>query len=150
MTSSTGYGPHNFSILKYRVIYGDTDKMGVVYNANYLRWFEAARSSYMRRRELPYSAVESEGVQLPLTEANVRFHRPAMYEQLVDIKLWVSDITSVQVKFQYEVSYDDAVLARGHTHHAAINMTLGRPTRVPDRLAFALSSDEKIVDNPFY
>jgi acyl-CoA thioesterase FadM len=62
----------------------------------------------------------------------------------------VSDITSVQVKFQYEVSYDDAVLARGHTHHAAINMTLGRPTRVPDRLAFALSSDEKIVDNPFY
>lgn len=124
--------------------------MGIVYNANYLRWFEAARGSYFRRRGLPYTEVEADGVQLPLTEANVRFHKPATYEQLVDIKLWVSEITSVQVKFQYEVILDGDILVRGYTHHAAINMSLGRPTRVPDNLVHALSSVEEISDNPFF
>ncbi|MBN2715651.1 MAG: acyl-CoA thioesterase [Deltaproteobacteria bacterium] len=151
MTSTNGYGPDNFSILNYRVIYGDTDKMGVVYYANYLRWFEAARSAYLRRRGLPYSDLENtEKVQLPVTEANLRYHRSAMYEQLVDIKVWVTDITSIQVKFQIEVSFEGDLLVRGYTHHAAINMATGRPTRVPENLVNALNRSEQITGNPFF
>ena len=152
MTDSTaGHGPDNFSILKYRVIYGDTDKMGVVYYANYLRLFEAGRSAYMRRRGLPYTEVElQEGTQLPVTEVNVRYHRSALYEQLVDIKVWVNDITTVQVKFGFEILHEGEVLVRGHSHHASINIASSRPARVPENLVRALNSVELVTDNPFY
>ena len=147
----SGYGPHNSSILKYRVIYGDTDKMGVVYYANYLRLFEAGRSAYMRRRGYRYSQVETEeGVILPVTEVNVRYHRSAMYEQMVDIRVWVVEITTVQVKFQFEILHEGEVLVRGHSNHASIKMDSGRPTRVPDKLVRALNSEEQVTDDPHY
>ena len=149
--SDSEYGPDNYSILKYRVIYGDTDKMGVVYYANYLRLFEAGRSAYMRRRGLPYTLVEqNEGAQLPVTEVNVRYHRSALYEQLVDIKVWVKEITTVQVKFGFEILHDGELLVRGYSHHASVNIASGRPVRVPENLVKALSSVELITDNPFF
>lgn len=149
MTETNEHGPENYSILKYRVLYGDTDKMGIVYNSNYFRWFEAGRGSYMRRRNLPYTVTESRDIQLPLTEAGIRYHKPALYEQLVEIKTWVTDITSVQVKFAYEVLFEKEVLVRGFTYHAAIHSGKLRPTRVPDWLTEAFNSVELIVNEPY-
>lgn len=149
MINSKGCGPDNYSILKTRVLYADTDKMGIVYYANYFRWFEAGRSSYMRRRNLPYTQTEAGGVQLPLTEAGIRYHKPALYEQLLDVKTWVSEITAVQVKFAYEILFEDTVLVRGFTYHAAIHSGKLRPIRVPKELTDALNSVELFTDNPY-
>jgi acyl-CoA thioester hydrolase len=65
----TGYGKDNVSELSIRVLYADTDKMGIVYHSNYFRWFEAGRGHYMRTRDLPYTVTEKSGFQLPLVEA---------------------------------------------------------------------------------
>ncbi|MDX9835043.1 MAG: acyl-CoA thioesterase, partial [Desulfobulbus sp.] len=63
--------------VSYRVIYGDTDAAGVVYNANYLRYFEIGRTEMMRAWVLPYSAIEQLGFVLPVTETYLRFKAPA-------------------------------------------------------------------------
>ncbi len=67
-----------------RVIYGDTDQMGVVYYANYLRWFEAGRTEFLRAKGLSYSDFEaSEKLILPVAEAGVNYLQPARYDDLV-------------------------------------------------------------------
>ena len=138
----------NTSIVRARVLYADTDKMGIVYHANYFRWFEAGRGCYMRRRGRPYSVTESGGVQLPLVEAGITYHRPARYEQILDIRTWVSDIRSVQLTFSYEIEHAGEVLVRGFTRHAAINSE-GRPTRIPAEVVDTLRRPETHPDENF-
>ncbi|MFL5396949.1 MAG: acyl-CoA thioesterase, partial [Myxococcales bacterium] len=64
------------------MLYGDTDQMGVVYYANYLRYFEAARAALWRSLGLSYKDLESWGIALPVVEANCRYRRPAHNEDL--------------------------------------------------------------------
>ena len=60
-------------ITSYRVIYGDTDQMGIVYYANYLRWFEKGRSEFLREIGLPYSIIEQQGFHFPVVEVSCRY-----------------------------------------------------------------------------
>ena len=144
---NTGYGKQNVSELKLRVLYADTDKMGIVYHSNYFRWFEAGRGKYMRTRALPYSITENAGVQLPLVEAGIKYHKPAIYEDIITIRTAVVNISPVVVHFEYEIFKDAVLLVTGFTKHAAINKN-GRPTRVPENLVAALNSVETIADEP--
>ena len=61
------------NVTTYRVIYGDTDQMGVVYYANYLRWFESGRSELLRQIGLPYGKIEEQGFHFPVTEVSCRY-----------------------------------------------------------------------------
>jgi acyl-CoA thioester hydrolase len=135
----------NHSITRARVLYADIDKMGIVYHANYLRWFEAGRGSYMRKRGRPYSETEKEGIQLPLIEANISYYKPAKYEQIIEIKTWVKQIGTVQLEFNYEITCQNELLVKGFTRHAAINKQ-GRPVRIPANVVEALLSKETIAD----
>jgi len=69
--------------VRYRVIYGDTDAGGVVYNANYLRFFEIGRSEMMRAWAMPYREIEKQGFILPVTETYLRYKAPARYDDLL-------------------------------------------------------------------
>ena len=149
MTDSTSTcGPHNQTIVVARVLYADTDKMGVDYHANNFRWFEAGRGAYMRRRGLAYSRIEAGGIQLPLVECGIRYHRSALYEDLLTVRAWVTRISAVQVEFQYEIARGDELLVTGFTRHATINGE-NRPVRVPDDLVAALNSAENTPDVPY-
>ncbi len=123
----------------YRVIYGDTDNMGVMYYGTYLRLFEIGRNEYMRARGLTYREVEARGIQLPVTEAACRYLRPARYDDLVTIATAVVHARGARVRFAYEIR-DEAgtVLARGHTEHGSLGPT-GRPTRLPPDVIEALA-----------
>jgi acyl-CoA thioester hydrolase len=136
---------------RYRVIYGDTDQMGVVYYATYLRFFEGARNEWIRALGITYRDIEQAGIMLPVYEAAVQYLKPAKYDDLLEIHI-VSTHTRVKIRFEYkvhrvaggagfagdgrspkgEVSGDD-VLALGHTVHVCIGKE-GRPTRAPDWL----------------
>ena len=69
----------------YRVIYGDTDNMGVAYHANYLRWFEIGRTELLRSWGLPYRQIESRGLLLPVAEAQCKFAAPAKYDDMLQV-----------------------------------------------------------------
>ena len=118
----------------YRVIYGDTDQMGVVYYANYLRLFERGRCEIMRQVGFDYGEMERQGVFVPVVEAQCRYVRPARFDDLLTIETRVVEIGRVRFSFAYRILRDDdgqeTLLAEGTTLHACLGRE-GRPVRVP-------------------
>ena len=119
---------------RVRVRYADTDQMGVVYYANYMVWFEVARTEWLRDAGWTYRDMEEQGIALPVIEAHCEYRQPARYDDEVELRTTGTLITPVRIKFDYEVRRDGTVpLASGHTVHAAIGKD-GRPCRLPGRL----------------
>ena len=119
---------------RIRVIYGDTDQMGVVYHANYFRYFEFARSEYFRSRGGSYRELEREGLMLPVVEATASYKAPARYEDVLLVRTRVSELKRVSLTFSYELFREggsDTPLCTGHTVHACVNRE-GRPIRLPE------------------
>ena len=120
---------------KLRVIYGDTDQMGVVYYANYFRYFEFSRSEYLRARGGDYTQLEKSGFGLPVVTAHCDYKRPAKYDELLVIDVHLAELRRASLRFEYEVrrEHDSVVLATGHTVHACIGAA-GKPTGLPEAL----------------
>ncbi len=122
-----------------RVLYGDTDAGGVVYNANYLRYFEIGRTELMREWVCSYSEIEKLGYVLPVTECWSRYKAPAFYDDLLLIETEVSELTRLTCKFSYRICRQDEqdakprLLVKGYTVHAAIDRD-GKLTRLPEEI----------------
>lgn len=126
---------------KLRVIYGDTDQMGVVYYANYFRFFEFSRSEFFRARGGNYTAMEKEGYGLPVVSAHCDYKRPAKYEDVLIIRVHIAELRRASLRFEYEVTRegDVTVLATGHTVHACVGPS-GKPTGLPASVVKLLST----------
>jgi acyl-CoA thioester hydrolase len=120
-------------IHQIRVIFGDTDQMGVVYYANYLRYFEASRAALLRSFGKSHRDLDAWEVALPVVEAHCRYRRPACYEDLLDVDVSVDELRGASCRFVYEVRRGDELLAEGFTRHAAIGPG-GRPRAWPGPL----------------
>ena len=119
---------------KIRVRYKDTDRMGVVYYGNYLTYFEIGRAELMRDLGFPYSAFESDGYSLVVTEANAKYHSNVGYDTLVTVRTKISDLRLVRVSFKYEIVDEQyGLLVSGYTVHACINSN-SKPMRIPPEL----------------
>lgn len=126
----------NQTTCQIRVRYAETDGMGVVYYGNYLTWFEVGRTDLLRQLGESYREIEeNEGVYLPVVEAHCRYHRPARYDDLVDIVTRASRPSRASVQFDYELSRaeDRILLASGSTLHVAVGRD-GKPRRLPRKL----------------
>jgi acyl-CoA thioester hydrolase len=114
-----------------RVIYGDTDQMGFVYYANYLRFFEAGRNEYLRAKGARYREVEAElGIHLPVVEASARYHLPARYDDLLVVETALGKVGRASARFDYRVLRGEELLVSGHTLHACIGRD-GKLQRLP-------------------
>ena len=102
-----------------RVRYAETDQMGIVHHANYLVWFEAARSELCRSRGFSYKEMEEGDSLLVVAESYVRYKSPAHYEDLLTVRTQVGEIRSRSLRFIYEVhrASDDTLIAEGETLH---------------------------------
>jgi acyl-CoA thioester hydrolase len=129
MTPQNGQPSHT---THYRVIYGDTDNMGVAYNANYLRWFEIGRTEMFRSLGLTYREIESRGVMLPVAEVHCKFIRSARYDDLIAIETTLDTNMRSGFKFLYRILDEsgEVEIAKGWTTHACVN-TEGRVVRPP-------------------
>lgn len=125
---------------RLRVIYGDTDQMGVVYYANYFRYFEYARNEYFRAQGGNYRELEREGNFLPVVEATCAYRAPAKYDDLLVIRTEVSELKRASLTFSYEIRRDgdDRILCTGRTVHACVTRE-GRPIRIPEALTRLLA-----------
>lgn len=122
--------------MHYRVIYGDTDAGGVVYNANYLRYFEMGRTEMMRDRNMPYSKIEERGLIIPVTESYLRFKAPARYDDLLTIDTSLIEVKKVSCRFNYRIlkskqAEKEQLLVKGFTVHACVNRE-GKLTPFPE------------------
>ena len=118
-----------------RVRYAETDKMGVVYYANYFVWFEVGRTDWLRARGWTYRDMENEGIILPVIEARCEYHRPARYDDELEVRTEGRMLSAVRMEFSYTVvrREDVQVAASGVTVHAALDPS-GRPRRLPERI----------------
>ena len=121
---------------KTRVRYAETDRMGISYYANYLIWFEAARTEYFRALNLVYSEFEKQGIFLPVAEAGCRYLAPSSYDDLITVRTVVSQMRQSSIRFEYQVFKNDdeaKPIATGFTVHVFSGAGL-RPVRIPDHL----------------
>ena len=105
--------------------------MGVAHHSSYLLWFELARTGLLRETGHAYRELEDRGVRLPVIEYGCRFLKSADYDDALAIETTVRDLKSRAVTFDYVVRRGDEVLARGFTHHVAVDSNQ-RPRRFPD------------------
>ena len=117
----------------YRVCYGDTDQMGVVYYANYFTFFERGRTEMLRSVGFPYSRLEQLGVFLPVTEAKCRYFAPARYDDLVTLRSTVLELGRVRLRIGTQVRLNDRVLVSGEVTLASVNADR-KPVRVAKEL----------------
>jgi acyl-CoA thioester hydrolase len=116
------------------VRYAETDQMGVVHHANYVVWFELARTRLCSLTGFHYADIERTGYLLMVTGVEVRYHRPARYGDVVRISCWCERLASRGLRFAYEVRSGEARLVTGTTEHVWIERASGRPCRIPEVL----------------
>ena len=122
-----------------RVRYGETDQMGVVYHANYLLYFESARTELLRAAGVAYRDLEKEGLFLVVTEASCRYRAAAHYDELLTVACRVAGIGKARIRFEYDVRGPGGeLLTEGHTELATVD-SAKRPIRMPEDLLLRLS-----------
>jgi acyl-CoA thioester hydrolase len=123
-----------------RVRYAETDKMGVVYHANYFMWFEIGRCELLRKMGRSYRDLEATGIGLPVIEAHCEYRSPARYDDELEVRTTGRMLSPARLEFSYEIRRpsDGTVNAVGRTVHAAVD-TAGRPCRLPDYVQELLS-----------
>ena len=122
------------STTQYRVCYADTDQMGVVYYANYFMLFERARTELLRLNGLSYRQIEEQGFMLPVLDAHAKYHRPAHYDDLLDVTARVVEFDGLKLKTACEVKRDGVLLVDGDVTLVFLNAQTGRPSRPPENI----------------
>lgn len=117
-----------------RTLYIDTDRSGVVYHSNYLRYFEFGRASLMRDTGYPYRLVEESGYVYPIIEVGLEYHAPLHYDDPMHIHTRPSHLERVKLRFDYAITNSDTgtLVCTGFTRHCALNEK-GIPIAIDDK-----------------
>ena len=86
-----------------RVRYAETDPMKFVYYGTYAQYFEVARVELFRSLGISYDEIESQGIWLPVSEYNIKYLKPALYDEVLEIHTFIKKIPGVRVEFEYEI-----------------------------------------------
>ena len=116
-----------------RVRYAETDRMGLVHHANYLVYFEQGRIELLRSTGHAYKDLEDQGFLLVLTKLEIRYHRPARYDEVLSLRTTVVRTTTVRIDHKYELFCDGQLLTEGSSTLACVDRT-GRPQALPEFL----------------
>lgn len=117
-----------------RVRYAETDKMGIVYYANYLIWFEIGRTEFCRARGFSHSNMEeSDDAFLVVAESYCRYKAPAYYDDELIIRTHITELRRRSVRFGYEIIRvsDAKTVAEGETGHVVTDSS-GRVRSFPE------------------
>ena len=120
---------------QHRVLYADTDAMGIVYHGAYFRFFERAREEYLRQRGRPYSEMEARGLVTPLTEVGAHFYLPFRYDEVIIMECWVSALKRASFRFEYRLSPEgnpDETRVSGYTVLAVVDRASRKIIKIPD------------------
>ena len=116
-----------------RVRYADTDQMKTAYHGKFFEYFEQARTDLLRSLGLPYAELERMGYFLPVVEASAKYHRSARYDDIIRVEAVLAELPVVRIRLQYAVRREgeEELLVEGHTVHAFVSASSGKPTRAP-------------------
>lgn len=125
-----------------RVEYHHTDQMGIVHHSNYVKFFEVARTEWLRAIGLTYAEMERRGVMMPIVDVAVKYRNPAVYDELISVTAFVDELPMARMSFRYEVRGEDGrEIATGSTTLGFIDKDTRRPQRAPKWLLEVLEKE---------
>lgn len=124
----------------FRARYAETDAMGVVHHAAYLPWLEVGRVNLLREAGMPYGDIEARGFLIVLSDIQVRYRRPARFDDLVTVESMVTQAKRRRVSFGYRILLHDTadVLVEAETQHIVVSRDTMRATQLPEDLFVGL------------
>ncbi|MBX3044192.1 MAG: acyl-CoA thioesterase [Candidatus Kapabacteria bacterium] len=123
-----------------RVRYADTDRMGYLYNGNYLAFFEVGRNEIMRQYGIRYRDLEDAGYLLPLRDAYARYISPAYFDDYLEIRTSLNFTGGPILKFDYEIYRDETKISEGFTSHMFVTRETRRVVKPPKIFLDSISS----------
>ena len=118
-----------------RVRYGETDPMKYVYYGNYAEYFEVARVELFRTLGISYDEIEKRGIFLPVSEYKIKYLKPGLYDQLLEINTYIKKIPGVKIEFDYEIYNEDKVkITEASTTLFFLDAETNKIVRCPDFL----------------
>lgn len=126
---------------KLRVEYHHTDQMGIVHHSNYIKFFEAARTEWLRAAGMTYAEMERRGVMMPIVDVHVKYRQPAYYDEVLSVSVFVDELPMARMIFRYEIRGEDGRdVASGTTTLGFIDSVTRRPQRAPKWLMEVLEA----------
>ena len=125
----------NTHYIQVRVRYQETDRMGIVYHANYLSYFELGRVEWLRNEGLDYARLEDSGLLLPVVNVSISYKAPARYDQLLSVETELVKIGGASLVFQNKI-YDEnkRLLVEGAVTLVATDSSSFKPIKIPSSL----------------
>jgi acyl-CoA thioester hydrolase len=118
--------------ISFRVRYGETDQMGVVYHGNYPQFLEMGRVEWLRSFGISYKSMEEKGCMLPVISLEMQFKKPAVYDEVITVHTRLRELPGVRISFDYEIRGEDgSLLVTARTDLAFVDMHSKRPVRCP-------------------
>jgi acyl-CoA thioester hydrolase len=115
-----------------KVRYAETDQMGVVYHGNYAQYLEIARLDWLTALDISYKTMEQEGVMLPVFEMNIKFLKPAIFEDELKIEVRLKELPSVKITFEYLIyNQTKELLTQAYTTLVFMDSKTKKPIRCP-------------------
>jgi acyl-CoA thioester hydrolase len=128
-----------------RVRWAEVDRQGIVFNANYLMYFDVAITEYWRAIGCPYpEALSAQGVDTFVVKATVEYHAPAQYDEVLDIGVRVGRLGRTSMQFLLEIHHDEAQLVSGEIVYVTADPESRTPLPIPARLRDAITRFEKV------
>ena len=126
-----------------RVRYAETDRMGIVYHAHYIVWFEIGRTDYCRAAGMPYRAMEESGLWILVTGVDCKYRGSARYDDALRVRTELRELATRGLSFRYEIVDEEGrLLAEGSTRHVFADAQ-GRLRRAPAEILTRLESFRK-------
>ncbi|MEE4197370.1 MAG: thioesterase family protein [Bacteroidales bacterium] len=117
---------------KLRVRYGETDKMGYVYYGNYPLYYEVGRTELMRSLGFSYKTIEEMGIMLPVRSLEVKYYKPAVYDDHLTIKTIIKELPKARITFYYQIfNENEELLNQGLTTLVFVDESTRKPRRAP-------------------
>lgn len=121
--------------ISFRIRYSETDQMGVVYHGNYAQYLELARVEWLRLLGISYKSMEEGGIMLPVISLSINYLKPALYDDLITVKVVLNKKPAVRIEFDYEILNEAGeLLATANTVLVFMDMKRKRPTKCPQIL----------------
>lgn len=124
-----------------RVYWEDTDAGGIVFYANYLKFFERARTEWLRSLGIDQGALrEQTGGMFVVSAADIRYHRPARLDDVLAVSAELSASSRASLTIAQAATLGEQLLCRGNVHIAWVDALTLRPARLPDAVLQALQT----------
>ncbi len=125
-----------------RIRYSETDQMGYCYYGNYAQFFEIGRVETLRAIGVSYKSLENQGIMLPVLDLNIKYIKPALYDDLITVKTTIKRTPKVKIEFDYEIfNEDDELLTIGSTTLVFINSNTMKPIKAPEEVIEKLKKE---------